>query len=196
VAIFTLLPFLAVHVPNEPELVRRLIEGDSKALGEVYDWYGLSVYRVVLRMIDDPGVAEELVQDTFLRFWNRAHLLQPESSLGPWIATIARNRAIDYLRSTGGRIANHQSNIETIEHSTIFVTTHAEFVNSPQAREMKQAVEKLNGNQREAIELAYYQGLSHTEIAAKMNQPLGTVKSWIRNALRTLRSELEEVKHA
>jgi len=191
-----MLPFLAVHVPNERELVQRLIEGDSKALGEVYDAFGLSLYRVVLRMIDDPGVAEELVQDTFLRLWNRAHLLQPESSLGPWLATIARNRAIDYLRSTGGRISNHQSQLETIEHSAIFVTSHADFVNSPEAREMKQAVEKLNDRQREAIELAYYQGLSHTEIAAKMNQPLGTVKSWIRNALRTLRTELEEVKHA
>src|SRR5262249_1853082 len=149
-----------------------------KALAEAYDAYGVLVYRVILRMVSDPGVAEELVQETFLRLWNRANLLDPKSSLGPWIVTIARHRAIDYLRSTSGRIATHQSQLEPIEHRGVF-TPRQEHVGAPQMREIQQAVEKLNGNQRSAIELAYYQGLSHTEIAARLNQPLGTVKSWI-----------------
>ncbi|MEO8025044.1 MAG: sigma-70 family RNA polymerase sigma factor [Bryobacteraceae bacterium] len=192
--LFFLAPFLGAQVADQPDLLDRLAHGDATALSDAYNSYGVLVYRVILRMVSDPGVAEELTQDTFLRLWNRAGLLLPGSSLGPWIVTIARNRAIDYLRSTGGRIASHQSQLETLEHGHLFAGGRDTSIDSSQKREIKQAIEKLSRHQREAIDLAYYEGLSHTEIAQRMNQPLGTVKSWIRAALRTLRAELEETK--
>lgn len=183
----------AAHIENEEGLLRRLKDGDAEALAELYDAYCTIIYRLILRIVQDPGVAEELVQETFLKLWKRAHLLDKgASSIGPWIVTIARNRAIDYLRSTGSRLPSHSVSLESIGHRAVFAACDRELMNSPEVQQLREAVGKLNPNQRQVIELAYYEGLSHTEMAERLKQPLGTVKSWVRSALNVLRSDLKE----
>jgi RNA polymerase sigma-70 factor (ECF subfamily) len=187
-----LLPLLlAVHVTdNDEKLVARLQRRDPQALGELYDRYGRLSYALILRVVRDPGIAEDLVQETFLRVWNRVQGFDAQKgSIGPWLLAVARNRAIDYLRSAGGRERAAQEFDET-DRPALYIDMERELLNSDQTRRVKVAMQKLSANQRQVIELAYFEGLSQTEMAEKMGQPLGTVKTWVRTALQTLREQL------
>jgi RNA polymerase sigma-70 factor (ECF subfamily) len=187
-----LLPLLlAVQVTdNDEKLVARLQRRDPQALGELYDRYGRLTYALILRVVRDAGIAEDLVQETFLRVWNRVQGFDAQKgSIGPWLLAVARNRAIDYLRSAGGRERNALEFEET-DHPALYTDMERDLLNSDQTRRVKQAMQKLSANQRQVIELAYFEGLSQTEMAEKMGQPLGTVKTWVRTALQTLRQEL------
>jgi len=107
--LITLLPiFLAARsAPSDAELVERLRKRDPQALAELYDRFGRMAYSLILRVVRDTALAEDLVQETFLRVWNRIHSVDVEKgSIGPWLLAVARNRAIDYLRSTAGRERN------------------------------------------------------------------------------------------
>jgi RNA polymerase sigma-70 factor, ECF subfamily len=190
-----LLPlWLAIHAAEgDPELVLRLQRRDPQALGELYDRYGRIVFTVILRVVRDAAIAEDLVQETFLRVWNRVQGFDAEKgAIAPWLLAVARNRAIDYLRSVAGRERNALEFEET-DHPSLFVDMEHEILTSDKARVIKGAMEKLNPNQRQVIELAYFEGLSQTEMAERMGQPLGTVKTWVRTALKNLRDELGAV---
>ena len=104
----TLLPLLfAVVGEGDAELVERLRKRDPQALGELYDRYGRLTYSLIYRIVRDTGIAEDLVQETFLRVWNRAQAFDAaRGALGSWLLAVARNRAIDYTRSTAGRMRN------------------------------------------------------------------------------------------
>jgi RNA polymerase sigma-70 factor (ECF subfamily) len=182
---------LAIHVAgSDVDLIERLQRHDPQALAELYDRYGRIAYSLILRVVRDTGVAEDLVQETFMRVWNRAQGLDSQKgSVGPWLLAVARNRAIDYLRSAGGRERNALEFEET-DHPALYVDMERDILSSDKARRVKTAVEKLSPHQREVIELAYFEGLSQTEMAERMGQPLGTVKTWVRAALKTLRDEL------
>lgn len=194
---FLPLLFAALDSSEEPGLATRLKRRDPQALAELYDRYARITYSLVYRIVHDTGVAEDLVQETFLRVWNRVQAFDTERGrLGPWILTVARNRAIDYLRSVDGRMKQNTFQLETSEHPSLFVTIEEEILNSDQARLLRAAFEKLNPNQRMAIELAYYEGLSQSEMATRLKQPLGTVKTWVRSALKILREEVTKVTTA
>ena len=186
-----LLPLLfAAIAEGDAELVRRLQKRDPQALGELYDRYGRLAYSLIYRIVRDTGTAEDLVQETFLRVWNRAQGFDGDrGALGGWLLAVARNRAIDYLRSASGRLRNALE-LEETEHPSLFVDAEREVLNSDRARRVRTALEKLNPNQRHAIELAYFEGLSQTEMAERLGQPLGTIKTWVRTALKHLRDEL------
>ena len=187
-----MLPLLmAVHAAaGDPDLVARLQRRDPQALAELYDRYGRLAYALILRVVRDAGVAEDLVQETFLRVWNRVHGFDAEKgAIGPWLLAVARNRAIDYLRSATGRERNALEFEET-DHPALYVDMEREILTSDKARVVKQALAKLSPNQRQVIELAYFEGLSQSEMAERMKQPLGTVKTWVRAALKNLRDEL------
>jgi RNA polymerase sigma-70 factor (ECF subfamily) len=183
--------WLAIHVAgSDVDLIERLQRHDPQALAELYDRYGRIAYSLILRVVRDTGVAEDLVQETFMRVWNRAQGLDSQKgSVGPWLLAVARNRAIDYLRSAGGRERNALEFEET-DHPALYVDMERDILSSDKARRVKTAVEKLSPHQREVIELAYFEGLSQTEMAERLGQPLGTVKTWVRAALKTLRDEL------
>src|SRR5215831_8683084 len=188
----TLLPLLmAVHgVEDDTALVVRMQRRDPHALAELYDRYGRVTYSLILRVVRDTGIAEDLVQETFLRVWNRVHGFDAQKgSIGPWLLAVARNRAIDYLRSAGGRERNAVEFEET-ERPALYCDMEKDILTSDKVRVIKSAIEKLSPNQRQVIELAYFEGLSQTEIAERMGQPLGTVKTWVRTALKNLRDEL------
>ena len=190
-----LLPFLfaALRGEGDHELAERLKRRDPQAMADLYDRYGRIAYVLIYRIVHDVGVAEDLVQETFLRVWNRVQGFDAaKGALGPWVLTVARNRAIDYLRSVEGRMAQSAVELETRENPALFANLESEILNSDQARRLRGAFEKLTPNQKLVIELAYYEGLSQSEMAERMQQPLGTVKTWVRTALRTLRDELGE----
>ena len=190
-----MLPFLpilmAIHsAGDDTGLVTRMQARDPRALAEFYDRYGRAVYALILRVVRDTGIAEDLVQETFLRVWNRVHGFDAQKgSIGPWLLAVARNRAIDYLRSAGGRERNAVEYEET-DHPALYTNMEQELLASDKARRVKSAIDKLSPNQRQVIELAYFEGLSQTEMAERMGQPLGTVKTWVRTALKNLRDEL------
>jgi RNA polymerase sigma-70 factor, ECF subfamily len=175
---------------TEAALIRRLQAREASALAELYDRYGRLAYSLILRVVRDTGVAEDLVQETFLRVWNRVQGFDAEKgAVGPWLLAVARNRAIDYLRSTTGR-ARNTLELETTEHPSLYSDMEKDLLVADKARRVKAAMEKLSPRQREVIELAYFEGLSQTEMAERMGQPLGTVKTWVRTALKNLRDEL------
>ena len=188
-----LLPLLFAALEGEDslELVARLQRRDPEALAEIYKRYGKLVYSVILRIVRDSAIAEDLTQETFLRAWNRIRGFNGERGrLGPWILAIARNRAIDYLRSMDGRISTSSVELSASEQPGLFVDMEDEVINSDRGRRLREAFEKLNANQRMVIELAYFEGLSQSEMAVKLNQPLGTVKTWTRSALQILRDAI------
>jgi RNA polymerase sigma-70 factor (ECF subfamily) len=191
--------FAALGDPDaagDRELVGRLQKRDPKALGELYDRYGRLAYSLIYRIVRDGAIAEDLVQETFLRVWNRVQGFDGDrGALGGWLLAVARNRAIDYLRSAAGRMRNSLE-LEMTEQPVLFPDLEREVLNSDRARRLRKALEKLNSNQRSAIELAYFEGLSQSEMAERMGQPLGTVKTWVRAALKALREELAEAVSA
>lgn len=187
-----ILPIFAVFdSPDDGALIERLKGRDPHALAELYDRYGRLVYSLVLRVVRDQAIAEDLVQETFLRVWSRVHSIDPEkNALGPWLLAIARNRAIDYLRSSAGRGRTVSVELDESDHAPLDRELEAGILISDQLRRVKAALEKLAPNQRTVMELAYFEGLSQTEMSAKMGQPLGTIKTWVRTALQNLREEL------
>ncbi len=184
----------ALRVANDGELVRRLKSREPKAMADLYDRYGRITYSVVLRVVHNSQVAEDLVQETFLRVWNRMDSFDAErGALGPWVLTVARNRAIDYLRSVEGCMQVRAVELETLERPGYFADMDTRVLSIDRVRRLKGALEKLNPSQKAVIEMAYYEGMSQSEMAEKLNQPLGTVKTWTRAALKILRDELGEV---
>jgi RNA polymerase sigma-70 factor (ECF subfamily) len=177
--------------PEDRALVDRLKRRDPQALAELYDLYGRMAYSLVLRVVRDKGIAEDLVQETFLRVWNRVHSVDSDKgSLGAWLLAIARNRALDYLRSTVGRDRNSAVEFDETDHASLYGEMEAGLLVSDQVRRVRAALEKMAPNYRTVMELAYFEGLSQSEMSVKMGQPLGTIKTWVRTALQSLRDEL------
>jgi RNA polymerase sigma-70 factor (ECF subfamily) len=175
---------------GDADLVLRVQRRDPRALAELYDRYGRLAYALILRVVRDVGAAEDLVQETFLHVWTRAQAFDARrGAIGPWVLAVARHRAIDYLRSAGGREGNSVEFEET-GHPSLFIDMERGIPASDRARRVKAAVERLSATERQVIELAYFEGLTQTEMAERMGQPLGTVKTWVRSALKRLRDQI------
>ncbi len=183
-----LILFAELVATNDQDLIERLRRRDPDAMSDLYDRYSRVVYSVILRIVRNASVAEELVQESFLRAWNRgSDFDSTRGRIGPWLLTIARNRAIDYLRSTAGQQQATTFELVSSERVSLFVNTEDKMVDQEQARRIRAAFSQLNENQRQVLELAYFEGLSQSEMAEKLGQPLGTIKTWVRTALTTLR---------
>ena len=170
------------------ELVAALRRRDEKALAELYDRYGHTVYALGLRVTGDAGAAEEISIDTFWQLWQQADRYDPrQGSLLNWLLTMARSRALDRLRA---RAALKRTVIP--DPTDVAGTPRPDELAELQQRRqlVRQALETLSPDQRTALSLAYYEGLSHSQIADRLQQPLGTVKTRIRHALGVLRRTL------
>lgn len=179
---------------DDADLARRLKAREPHAMSDLYDRYGRIAFSLIYRIVRNTAATEDLVQETFLRVWNRAQSFdQQRGSLGPWVLTVARNRAIDYLRSIDGRMSAGSLELDRLENPALFSDFEDSALSMDRTRRLKSAFEKLSPNQRMVIELAYFEGLSQTEMAERMKQPLGTVKTWVRSALKALREELSGV---
>src|SRR5580698_4711811 len=176
---------------HDEELAIRLQRRDPDAMTDLYDRFGRLAWSVIVAIVRDASVAEDLVQETFLRVWNRVHAFEAgRGALGPWLLAIARNRAIDHIRSLSARMDRNAWELDAKTHPSLFVDMERDVLNTDHARIIRSAIAKLNANQQKVIELAYYEGLSQTEMADRMGEPLGTVKTWVRAALKHLREEL------
>jgi len=178
----------AGDIPADPDLVRRMREGDESALELLYSRYGGLVYSLVLRIVGDPELAREVLQDTFVRTWNGRATYDPKRGrVAWWLMGIARNGAVDLLRSRP-----HQARLREREPLSVDVPTGEKDAADVLGlrRDVINALGALPAAQRAAIELAYYSGMTHTEIARVLNEPLGTVKSRMREALDRLRGLL------
>ena len=181
------------EVSPDAALVRRLLQKDVSAFEQLYDRHSRAVYSLVLRILQQAGTAEEVVQDVFLQLWRNAE--QYDASRGPfipWLLTLARNRALDTLRLKSERQRRRE---EQTEELPPVAAPRPEFEKQldekRRAEKVRTLMSFLNPQQRRAIELAYFEGLSHSEIAEALKEPLGTVKSWIRNGLLRLKEGLQ-----
>jgi RNA polymerase sigma-70 factor (ECF subfamily) len=180
-----------LSLQDDSDLIRRLKGRQPEAMSELYERFGKVSFSVIVRIVKDAGIAEDLLQETFLKVWNRVDGFdEARTAIGPWVLTIARNRAIDYLRSSDSRLNQNSCDLEKLERPRFFTNFEADYMNADQVRLVRAAFTKLTENQRQVLELAYFEGLSQTEMADRLRQPLGTVKTWVRTALQILRQEL------
>jgi RNA polymerase sigma-70 factor, ECF subfamily len=195
---------------SDAELVRLLLDGDESALAALYDRFAATIYRAALLRLGDRQLAEEVLQDTYLALWNRAELFDPrQGSLIAWLATIARNRATDRLRSLGRRPSAlplsgvlesadpERQAADAMLHRAQPVAGVTAEVNPEHVMddawlrgEVERALAEIPAQERQVIHLAYYEELTQTEIAARLDWPLGTVKTRTRRGLRHLRQTL------
>jgi RNA polymerase sigma-70 factor (ECF subfamily) len=175
---------------NVEELTSRLVVGDETALAQAYDLYGGAVYRLALRITQDQGIAEEVCLDAFLQLWQQAPTLEQRGgNLLGWLFTIARSRAIDRVRLSA---AMKRTPVDAA--ATITGVQPEDGADLAQRRDIvRQAMSALSQQQRAALELAYYEGLSHSQIAQRLGEPLGTVKTHIRQAMILMRRSLAPI---
>jgi RNA polymerase sigma-70 factor (ECF subfamily) len=173
-------------------LTQRLKARDQQAMAELYDRYGRLVYAVIHNQVNDHHVTEDLVQETFLRIWTNIHTADENRSLGPWILTVARNRAIDYRRSLDCRWAESQVEFDPARTPAAAAGVDQEILMGQQLAAVRKALGTLRPDHRVAVEMAFRDGLTHAEIAERLRQPLGTVKTWVRTALQLLRTQVAE----
>jgi RNA polymerase sigma-70 factor (ECF subfamily) len=170
------------------QIVAALRQRDEGALAQVHDRYGQAVYALALRITGDIGAAEEISLDAFWQLWQQAERYDvTQGSLLNWLLTIARSRAIDRVRARGAQKRIHVEDPTDVSH----VRPAEELVEVAQQRRLvREAMQALSAEQRAALSLAYYEGLSHSQIAARLQEPLGTVKTRIRQAMLALRRAL------
>jgi RNA polymerase sigma-70 factor, ECF subfamily len=167
---------------NERALIARIRAGDESAMSDLYDRYSGIVYGVALRVLGNTMSAEDVLQEVFLQLWRNPQAFDADRGrLAPWLAVIARNRSIDVLRKRP-----MEEDIDELPIST--------GVNLEDEASERMAIDKVRGvlaqlppDQRKTLEMAYFEGMTHTEIASKTGEPLGTVKTRIRYGLLALR---------
>ncbi len=178
---------------TEEQLVAMLQQGDSGALGELYDRRGKAVFGFALHLLRDPAKAEEVTQEVFVNVWQKARTYDPsKGGFNTWLMTMVHHRAIDELRRSQRQHASLElAGQETLVRDNTSADSPADSAERAQdAQAVRTALETLPAEQRSVVTLAYYQGLSQSEIAARLQQPLGTVKTRMRLALQKLRSAL------
>jgi RNA polymerase sigma-70 factor, ECF subfamily len=171
-----------VAVVADESLIGRVRVKDQTAMGAIFDRYATMVYAVALRILKDPDQAEDVMQEIFLQVWNQPdRFAQGRGSLGAWLAVVARNRAIDLLRQ---RRPTEPCD-EVVLESGINLASEVE--RNRMMTKVRGILRDLPQEQQRSLELAFFQGLTHTEISERTGDPLGTVKTRIRSALAALR---------
>ncbi len=176
---------------DELSQLRRAGRGEAEALHGLYERYAPIVFAVALRIVTNRTESEEVVQDTFLEVWRRAAEYDPRrGSPIAWIVTIGRTRAIDRLRARGAQ----DRMLAQVDAAPASVRSPAELTEGREARERVQAaLDELPAEQRRVLELAYFEGLSQSEIAKKTGDALGTVKTRVRLGMEKLSATLAEL---
>jgi RNA polymerase sigma-70 factor (ECF subfamily) len=173
------------HDPSDDLLLQRVRGRDRQAMADVFDRYGGMVYSVALRVLKDPGQAEDAMQEIFFQIWRKPEAFeQGRGSLGGWLMVIARNRAIDIVRRR--KPTDSPDDVMLLSKSNLASETERNVL----MEKVRNVVKNLPAEQQKSLELAYFEGLSHSEIAEQTGDPLGTVKTRIRLALISLRKAL------
>jgi RNA polymerase sigma-70 factor (ECF subfamily) len=172
---------------DDADLLVRVQNGEESAMATLYDRYSRVVYSVALRVLRDPAAAEDVMQEIFMQVWrNPDSFVAARGSLGGWLAVVSRNRSIDSLRRRRPSEQVEEMNLpsssniaDEAEHNILMQRARA-------------AVVLLPLEQRKTLEMAFFDGLTHSEIAEMTGDPLGTVKTRIRSALTSLRKEFHQ----
>lgn len=177
---------------DQPErLLERVAAGERAALLRLHHRYAPTLLAVALRVTGSRAEAEEVVQDALLRAWREAASFdRARGSAAAWLLTLTRNRAIDVVRARQRRIRLEAEDADAPAPVEPSPSPERHAADQQRAEAVRAALASLRDAQREALELAYYRGLSHSEIAAALDQPLGTVKTRIAQAARVLREAL------
>jgi len=181
------------------QLLSRAGLGDRAAFATLYEKSSSHLFAVVLRICRDRAQAEDILQEVYVNVWRAAGGFDAAQSQPlTWLTSIARNRAIDSLRRAQTQPQLHTANIADDEDTDVYDTTADDkpgplemLSRASDARALSHCMKDLSAPQRQSLALAFYDGLSHAEVAEKMREPLGTVKSWVRRALLSLKSCLE-----
>ena len=180
------------EVSLDATLMQQLLRRDVSAFEELYERHSRIVYSLVLRILRQGSTAEEVVQDIFLQLWRNSSRYDTSRPFVPWLLTLARNRALDHLRLKSERQRRREEQTEEFPQIAAAAPEYEKALDEKRRAERVRAlIGSLPAAQKKAIELAYFEGLSHSEIAASLNEPLGTVKSWIRNGLMRLKEGLQ-----
>ena len=180
------------EVSLDATLMQQLLRRDVSAFEELYERHSRIVYSLVLRILRQGSTAEEVVQDIFLQLWRNSSRYDTSRPFVPWLLTLARNRALDHLRLKSERQRRREEQTEEFPQIAAAAPEYEKALDEKRRAERVRAlIGSLPAAQKKAIELAYFEGLSHSEIAASLNEPLGTVKSWIRNGLIRLKEGLQ-----
>jgi RNA polymerase sigma-70 factor (ECF subfamily) len=180
---------------DDESLVRLIVQARAEALSELYDRYGRLIFSLALNSVGNPATAEEITQDVFLRVWQRARQYRPDrAKVSTWLTSITRHRAIDQLRRRGSRPEQH-----SVAWAELAPGTEPS-VNGPeqaaaltmQRERVRAAITQLSEEQKQVLALAYFQGLTQSQIAEALALPLGTVKTRIRLGMQKLREMLQE----
>lgn len=172
-------------------LIKRVADGDQSALTTLYDATSRLVFGLILRVVTDRSSAEEVLLDVYTQVWRQASTYDRKRGAPlAWLMTIARTRGIDRLRSGRHEHLNKDSLDAIGEVTASTPSPEADTVTAERRQLVRSALETLSAEQREVIELAYYSGLSHSEIALQLGQPLGTVKTRTRLGMMKLRDML------
>ena len=172
-------------------LIKRVADGDQSALTALYDSTSRLVFGLILRVVTDRSIAEEVLLDVYTQVWRQASTYDARRGAPlAWLMTIARTRGIDRLRSGKHEHQNKESLDAIGEAAASTASPEADSVMAERRRLVRSALDTLSAEQREVIELAYYSGLSHSEIALRLGQPLGTVKTRTRLGMMKLRDML------
>ncbi len=182
-------------VLDDQTLIGLIIHARAEALSELYDRYGRLVYSLALNSVGNPATAEEITQDVFLRVWQRARQYRADrAKVSTWLTSITRNRAIDQLRRRGSRPERHSVGWAEVAPGAEPAANGPEgAVSLALERErVRAAVALLPPEQQQVLALAYFQGLSQSQIAEATGKPLGTVKTRVRLGMQKLREMLQE----
>jgi len=168
---------------SEEELIRRLKQQEDSALSILYDNYSVAIYGVILRIVKLEAVAEDVMQESFVKIWTSFEQYDVEKGrLFTWMINIARNTAIDKIRSKQYRVG---SRTKTIEDSNVS-NMESSYDVKPEHLGLKEVVAKLNPDQKQIIDMMYFDGYTQSEVAEELSIPLGTVKTRSRAAIKML----------
>lgn len=169
-------------MPTDTALILRLKNKEELALSMLYDKYSAAIYGVILRMIKKEEIAEDLLQETFLTVWNQSHRYdEAKGSFYTWVYRIARNKTLNQLR--------RQKNVIQVEDLSVYTDKKEEQNDLLDISNLNGSIEKLEPHHRKAIDLVYFKGYTHREANKEMEVPLGTFKSYIRQALKVLKEK-------
>ena len=185
----------ASDLERDVELLRRISSQDRGAFAEFYDRHSLLMFSVASRILNEPSDAEDVMQEAFVQIWEKAKSFDPKlGKAASWAAILVRNKAIDRIRSSQRRTRMAQEAGPELAFAATSTDSANEAIHGAEkARLIQTAIVELPAEQRRAIEMAYFSGLTHIEISEKLQEPLGTIKARIRRGLLKLREQLEGV---
>ena len=177
------------NLDKETEFVTHLLSKDKKSFGVLYDSYSNALFGIIFRIVQNDELAEDILQEVFIKIWNNSHTYDSKKSrLFTWMLNIARNSSIDYMRSKQGKVDKKNFSIDLVKN------IYEKPSNLNQINDyigIKKLVDELKPDQKEIIDLAFFEGYTHPEIAEKLQIPLGTVKTKCRSAITILRKLIE-----